>query len=541
MPLTHLPNPANTKRFLLSTTTPINNIKMDLRFFLLVIFLAALQCLHFKKSIFFFQGGSLACLPLDPTDGAVVYYPNHQVHPAQGDQIFANLTTLEDIRSVWQVSLCRTDGGGGNISIVRVGGCPLSVTGSPPLSPGTPYYLIQAASILGPDEYHVMLEGPELHFLWPVHLGNCSYRIPFRVLTSGLYRLLIIHLRDSWDSLEEKSWNYKPMTLDNLIGNHMVLNLLQKSDSTLKTCVTFPQIDKPPFSLQRPGRWVRKNDAPLFSAQLLNKPGPPPFSSREIFFFGGIGAQYYTDARKELEWIGQDKDYFGTTCRRPLLLNESNLVKTCLISKAVLFIGDSQMRFATQFFVQSVCGLNVTIKKSKDNYGGAFFVGPTCYGLTAYFMSSELGEHSIPKGGGLPIWDIIFANFGQHHISRVHIPVFVYEQLVESYVQGLLNFAEENPGVHIAWVETFPFNPSTHLFTIMHNDLRTYHRIKLHVLAALAVIEPYVEWNELGYIPVYDLFQPLADWADTTGHFTGLFEAAQELSWRFLTFICAKF
>jgi len=106
-------------------------------------------------------------------------------------------------------------------------------------------------------------------------------------------------------------------------------------------------------------------------------------------------------------------------------------------------------------------------------------------------------------------------------------------------LKKLIEFAStQNSGVRIAWVETFPFNPSTHLFTIMHNDLRTYNRIKLHVIAALSAIKPFVETNDLGYVPVFDLYQPLADWADTTGHFSGLEEAAHELSWRILVFIC---
>jgi len=434
-------------------------------------------------------------------------------------------TSAEGLRSTWLVELCSGEVSPGvyttfgSLRVKRLRGCLSKEESiSPALDASTPKYLMDAAAALGPDEFHAILEGPEWHFLWPQHQGDCVYSFPYSIDSPGKYRILFISLRDSWEALEETNWMYHRMTLDNLVGDHAFFEVGKGNSEQRKErpCAT-------PLPFVPPGRWVRKTSAAsLFD--LFDSWDAPPVTARTTFFFGGINAFYYTDARQEVSWLSEG-------CSRPETLDG---FLTCFENKKVLIVGDSQSRLASSFLVGTLCKNDAPV--TKESEGEVVPVEPSCPGVSVSYMRDELGTMPLPSSGD---WDIIFVNFGQHPISRSYIPVARYETMVKDYVENvLLPYKELHPTTRIAWLETFPFNPSTHLYTIMHNDLRTYHRLKLHVLAARNVLQSYLDTRQLGFIPIFDFLQPLADFADSTGHFSGIPEVAAEIAWRFTSFVC---
>ena len=156
------------------------------------------------------------CSILVPTDGAVLMWPQHLVHPVFDSPAQAS---QESTSTVWQVSVCSaaaTPGhleASGSLQVVRLEGCPEN-SDSPQLAEDTPDHLLASASLIGPDQFYAVLEGPEWHFLWPAHQGNCLYSFPYSVRASGTYRLVLWALRDSWEALTEREYRYGQMTGD---------------------------------------------------------------------------------------------------------------------------------------------------------------------------------------------------------------------------------------------------------------------------------------------------------------------------------------
>jgi hypothetical protein len=127
------------------------------------------------------------CGILAPTEGAVLMWPQHLVHPATGPPAQAS---QESTSTVWQVSVCSAAAtlghlkASGHLQVVRLEGCP-DDAGSPQLAEGAPDYLLTTAAHLGPDQFYAY-----------------SVRAP------GTYRLVLWALRDSWEALTEREYRY---------------------------------------------------------------------------------------------------------------------------------------------------------------------------------------------------------------------------------------------------------------------------------------------------------------------------------------------
>ena len=61
----------------------------------------------------------------------------------------------------------------------------------------------QVINTIGPDEFTVIVRGPELARLSQEYLGNCRYRFPFSMHLGGLYTLSIVFVHEEFDAIQE--------------------------------------------------------------------------------------------------------------------------------------------------------------------------------------------------------------------------------------------------------------------------------------------------------------------------------------------------
>jgi hypothetical protein len=298
-----------------------------------------------------------------------------------------------------------------------------------------------------------------------------------------------------------------------ILGHYTMLKLEGTGGAAVKPSL---------HTLPSDGRWVRKVSAPSLE-DLFTSGAPPQIEARRLFFEGGFGATYFTDARRELEWVRDDNSRAGE-------------MVGCTASARILLIGDSHMRCASNLLAEHLCGFAVTIDKPPAPNSPVAFSGCAAVDGVLFYSMDELGEFGVPAGQ----WDFVFANYAQHYFSRITISMADYEREVARAASTLMSYAMEHPEVHVAWVETHPFAESTHLFQINHNDRRTYHRLQLAVAAAKHALEPYLSNSSsaLGYVPIFDFVMDISDWADPTNHWSGIPELGKEISLRLLDFIC---
>ena len=272
---------------------------------------------------------------------------------------------------------------------------------------------------------------------------------------------------------------------------------------------------------------MRKASAPALQ-DLFESGEPPQIFARQVFFEGGFGATYHTNARSELEWVRNGASSGSVEDRR-----------ACIRPGArILVLGDSHMRYASAMLGSYLCGFPVEISKPADGIPAPFSHCPAVID-TLFHSKDELGEFGVPNGQ----WDYIFASYAQHFFSRFFVALKDYEVIMGERISRLASYAEDHSSARVAWVEVPPMAESTHLEQKNHNDRRTYPRLKLAQLAAQRALEPYLEGSgsgALGYVPMFDLVMGLSDWSDPTFHWTGIPELAKEISLRLLDFICAS-
>jgi len=105
-----------------------------------------------------------------------------------------------------------------------------------------PLYSNFVRTKIGPDEFVLGLEGPELHSLTLMikYKGNCTYDMPFEVSTPGLYHLNLVWLREHYVGAQEGTvgWlegqAYKPLG-DNCFVNLSITNDHMVADSILNS------------------------------------------------------------------------------------------------------------------------------------------------------------------------------------------------------------------------------------------------------------------------------------------------------------------
>lgn len=227
-------------------------------------------------SFVFHENGEITltdCRPLLPTSGSIVYHPSiwppgaaapkaSAEHPS--DAIFYWRTelcggkdivtlinekrstpssssrvleralwawkTLKDSKNPSDFHLSFADrsqycsGCEGVLRLTRLRNCNIN---EPPLRASSGDFLFSLASALGPDELWVTLEGAEFHVLPALHVGKCTYILPFAVTIPGLYRLHAYAFRADYAALDEIKYadRYPPLTLDSIMGDKLLIQL----------------------------------------------------------------------------------------------------------------------------------------------------------------------------------------------------------------------------------------------------------------------------------------------------------------------------
>lgn len=160
----------------------------------------------------------LPCVPLQPSEGAALYWPNkHQNGRERAPE------SPYAVSDVWSMSWCTDPGSShvascigckGTLRLTRTVGCDTSINASRMAYDGDAA-IIAAAEALGPDDISAWLEGPELLSPLGVHLGNCTYEFAFHATISGTYRVVVVVTRSDWDALDESyRWQSPPSTCD---------------------------------------------------------------------------------------------------------------------------------------------------------------------------------------------------------------------------------------------------------------------------------------------------------------------------------------
>ncbi|KAJ3209142.1 hypothetical protein HDU82_001330 [Entophlyctis luteolus] len=78
----------------------------------------------------------------------------------------------------------------------------------------------------GPDLFHIMLSGPEKasSSMWQ-HLGNCTYKIPFRVVNPGIYNVTILLAYEQFRGFSEIGDDWPQTSMDSILPNDFVIDI----------------------------------------------------------------------------------------------------------------------------------------------------------------------------------------------------------------------------------------------------------------------------------------------------------------------------
>ena len=437
------------------------------------------------------QSLSPGCRHLVPGASAAVYSPSRWLNTTSASQPLP-LVTGEHVASVWFVQLC---GGGdshppqyfssaedrrrycngcdGTLRVSRLAGCPASAAReqrdgvSIPLDHGVSWEARRDAFGMGPDELAVRLEGAEFLSLQGTHHGDCEYSFPFSITIPGQYHLSMLAVRADWDAVSSIRAGYPPLTLDDLLGARYMLPF---GDARLGTEVQAWVLrnaslmrDAPPLITAIPpllapcsqpaprGRWVR-------TLPLEGMYNTSPVVPRS-FYVPQPGFEHYTPQLTGLVW----RPYAcwsseATRSTRPPT-HGSRHAASCLAGKRLQFQGDSQTRYLFGSFLKLHCNISVTGEPLESicaaDFGGCPALVEACFHSDA-FGTRALGPPTAPYA------DLLVANFGQHPMASMHVPLLSYGtamQAIYNTSTGAMAALQRRSNVSraIVWVETYPF------------------------------------------------------------------------------------
>lgn len=531
----------------------------------------------------------IICTTLIPSSGAVVYYPN--VWAPGVIPPFASANTTSDTLAFWHSEWCSggeavsalfdlhtpglsgvlenalkawdmlnspsmandfhlplgqqrkeyCDGCEGVLRFSRQQGC--VTTEGPNLKGDTKGPLYDHASALGPDELWVTLEGAEFHVLPALHLGNCSYALPYAVTLPGLYRLHAYALRADYASLDEIKYadHFPPLTLDSILGSKLLIQLGSAStgdQDAARAKVLGPLVASSDLGPRTPalpscsastlnegglGRYVRK--VPTTPATFA--PDQPPFSMP--LNLGSQPMSFFVQLQDEYEFLPY-------ACRRPPF-DASRTAARCFSSRKVNFRGDSQMRVFYNHIMQRVCGVPLAAIKGAWQESTCIFNTSLCQDALVCLMADPLAETLE----NITSFDVVAVNFGQHQASQHRTPAAVYRQKITEYFDVFADLAGPQwRSTHkLLWFETQTLCISNRDYLHSFGDWRTPHRVSLYNRVARgALLESPRGKRVDSVVPLSHPQLPMSQLCHDTGHLIGVQNALDAMLWAALDAIC---
>ncbi|KAJ3416792.1 hypothetical protein HDV05_000166 [Chytridiales sp. JEL 0842] len=175
---------------------------------------------------------------------------------------------------------------------------------------------------IGPDAFWLNFDGPERHAPTDSrHLGNCTYKLPFHLSTTGMFNVTLVHTYDNFTANTEIEFfkSYEPSQKSDTILKGYMLDVC--SDLQCKTW-TYKELTK---YMELP---YCKKDQTLQGA-FLRIPDPPLSTAKEEWQLKSYGHPYIFHP-------------LGCRLRHTFFQNDTS---SCYGSnKTILVMGDSQMR-----------------------------------------------------------------------------------------------------------------------------------------------------------------------------------------------------
>jgi hypothetical protein len=198
----------------------------------------------------------------------------------------------------------------------------------------------------GPDFFYLVFSGPQRDAIsdWQ-YLGNCSYKMPFRLVNAGNYTVDLIHGYDSFNAFTEKP---DIPLYNNLLQNYFL-------DICTSTCPTLTplMIDNDPSSSTLPvcskytsvqGAYIHMsaNESTMNSREQIQKPHHP----QHPYVWYPLNCRYHQDDLFALGPETDNRTYFDSKRRR------------------IMFLGDSQLRYASDMLDRRLSGhIDIPVQK----------------------------------------------------------------------------------------------------------------------------------------------------------------------------------
>ena len=457
---------------------------------------------------------------------------------------------LEPAERAWQLlfnsssTALRCAGCAGVLQLTRLQGCVANGTQSPasskpPLDAPSDDPLQGYAVTLGPDELFVTLEGAEFHALPAVHVGGCSYALPYAVTIPGPYRLYALALRADYAALDELTYAkmYPPFTLDAITGDKLLLHLgavtpeeqASARASALDAGAGSPRAHLPPCSGHASlgeGRYVRRVPTSLNDTFA---PAHPPYPTPE--WPNGTILSYFVQLREEFEFVPY-------ACRRPVAIDPQSVARRCFSSRRVDIRGDSHTRALFNHAMLRVCGIHNTALKGVqtsscvDNSSGS----PWCQDAFICLTPDPMG---LGLDQALQDFDVVAVNFGQHLASQHRTPSFKYRESVARYFSNISgSILSQSGGVKLLWMENVPLCTSNSEWRHSWGDWRTHHRLMLYNEAAREALTRLPAGTLTGFVDLWRQTLPLSNLCYDTAHMIGVDNVLDAQLWSLLDGIC---
>jgi hypothetical protein len=516
------------------------------------------------------------CRKLLPTQGSVVYHP--KLWPPGSVPPKASADNPQDVISFWRSELCTGDdilqsmqelserrrtsaqileraltasgilkgihfasdfhlpianrsiycnGCDGIIRLTRLRGCN---DVQPPLRADFGDPIFELASALGPDELWVTLEGAEFHVLPALHIGQCTYILPFAVTIPGLYRLHALVLRADYAALDEIKYaeRFPPVTLDNVVGEKLLLQLgstLPSEQKAARMTIIEPHMNNHALPLCNSttflGRYVRSvpttNDT--FSPDL------PPFLMPQVL--GVRPMSFFVQLQEEFTYVPY-------TCRRSPF-NAARTAGRCFASKSVNFRGDSQMRIFFNHFMQRVCGLHNAASKTAWYVSTCLYNSSFCQDSSMCLTSDPMAEKQV----NITDFEVLAINFGQHPASQFRVPASKYRTMVLNYFKTLKAAVESSKRpTLLLWLETQTLCSSNTEYLHSFGDWRTPHRVLLYNKVANSVLLDFSWEQKVNIVRLTNAQLPMSQLCHDSGHLIGVDNALDAMLWPALDLLC---